>query len=229
MAFKLDPGVTVNHYQAAFLELCIELDILKFGEFTLKSGRESPYFFNAGLFYSGLSLDALGNAYAHTLADSELDFDLLFGPAYKGITLACATAIACSRHFDKDLPIAYDRKEAKDHGEGGQMVGAPVRGKRVVIIDDVISSGTSIRLAAEQLDAAGATLVGVVLALDRQERGFTEESASAEIQRRYKVPVFSILSLDTLIEYLSEDPNHEKRRKQIVQYRALYGTNAQPL
>ncbi len=218
----------MNHYQAAFLELCVELEILKFGQFTLKSGRESPYFFNAGLFYSGVSLDALGNAYAHCLADSELEFDLLFGPAYKGITLACATAIACSRHFGRDFPIAYDRKEVKDHGEGGQMVGAPLSGKRVIIIDDVISSGTSIRLAAEQLEQAGATLVGVALALDRQERGLTEESASAEIQRRYNVPVVSILSLDTLIEYLSDDPASEKRRKQIVQYRALYGTNVHP-
>ncbi|MEM7706050.1 MAG: orotate phosphoribosyltransferase [Pseudomonadota bacterium] len=218
----------MKNYQAAFLELCVELEILKFGQFTLKSGRESPYFFNAGLFYTGLSLDALGNAYAHTLADSELDFDLLFGPAYKGITLACATAIACSRHFGMDVPIAYDRKEVKDHGEGGQMVGAPLAGKRVVIIDDVISSGTSIRLAAEQIDAAGATLAGVALALDRQERGLTEESASAEIVRRYEVPVISILSLDTLIEYLGRTRGAEKRRKQIVQYRALYGTNADP-
>ncbi|MEM9530353.1 MAG: orotate phosphoribosyltransferase [Pseudomonadota bacterium] len=213
----------MQNYQAAFLELCVELNILRFGKFTLKSGRESPYFFNAGLFYTGLSLDALGSAYAHTLADSEIDFDLLFGPAYKGITLASATAMAYSRQFGRNVPFAYDRKEEKDHGEGGKLVGAPLEG-RVIIVDDVISSGTSIRLAAEQIVNAGATLAGVALALDRQERGFTDDSASDEIRRRYGVPVISILSLETLIEYLSKSPENEKWRKAVVQYRALYGS-----
>ncbi|MDJ0655556.1 MAG: orotate phosphoribosyltransferase [Xanthomonadales bacterium] len=209
-------------FQTQFLELCLQLEILRFGEFTLKSGRESPYFFNTGLFNSGDSLRRLGEFYAAALQDSGLDYDLLFGPAYKGISLSAATAIGLASRHQLDVPFAFNRKEVKDHGEGGALVGAPLTG-RVIIVDDVISSGTSIREAAEIIQAHGAELAGVVIAMDRQERGFSEESASGEIERKLGVPVVSIINLDSLIEYLGQDPSSEQVRKKVVQYRAVYG------
>lgn len=215
----------MKDYQRQFLDLCVRQQILRFGDFTLKSGRRSPYFFNAGRFNSGGSLKPLGEAYAHCLVASGLHFDLLFGPAYKGITLAATTAVAMAAHHDRDLPFCYDRKEVKDHGEGGRLVGAPLEG-RVVIIDDVISSGTSIRAAAELIADCGAELTGVALALDREERGFGERAASDEIRERLGVPVVSIINLQTLIDYLAAHPDLKSHRKRIVQYRAEYGVSA---
>ncbi len=217
----------MKQFQREFVDLCLERQILQFGEFKLKSGRESPYFFDAGRFNSGTALRLLGKYYAAALIDSGVEFDMLFGPAYKGIALAAAIAIAFSRDHDRDLCYAHDRKEAKAHGEGGTLVGGPLRG-RVLVVDDVVSSGTSIRAAADLIAGASCEFAGVAIALDRQERGFSDETACEEIQRRYQVPVISIISLDTLIAFSSGDPAMEQTRKRIVQYRAVYGVARAP-
>jgi len=198
----------VKDYKQKFLDYVIDRQILRFGEFTLKSGRKSPYFFNAGLFNTGSALSLIGKSYAACIAESNLDFDVMFGPAYKGIPLASASAIALSEHFQRDVPYCFNRKEAKDHGEGGTMVGAPLKG-RVLVVDDVITAGTAIREVMAIIDAAGATAAGIVVALDRQERGQGELSAIGEISRDYKVPVFSIISLDQIIHYLGLKGNSE--------------------
>ncbi len=217
----------MKRFQREFVDLCLERGILQFGEFKLKSGRESPYFFDAGRFNSGTALRLLGHYYAAALIDSGIEFDFLFGPAYKGIALAASVAIAYSRDHQRDLKYAYDRKEDKGHGEGGTLVGGPLEG-RVLVVDDVVSSGSSVRGAADLIAAAGAEFAGVAIALDRQERGFTEESATEEIQRRYGVPVVSIIALNTLIQFLGSDPQLEQMRKRIVQYRAVYGVARGP-
>ena len=183
--------------------------VLRFGDFTLKSGRTSPYFFNAGLINDGGSLARLGAGYAQAIVDSGTSFDMLFGPAYKGIPLATATAVAFAEHHRRNVPIAYNRKETKQHGEGGGLVGAPLEG-RVLIVDDVITAGTAIRESLSLIRSAGATPAGVVLALDRQERGQGPLSAVQEIQAAYSIPVIRIITLDHLIEYLEAREQSEE-------------------
>jgi orotate phosphoribosyltransferase len=210
-------------YQAAFLELCLELDVLRFGQFTLKSGRESPYFFNAGLFNTGASLKRLGEFYAEAIIDSDLVFDMLFGPAYKGIPLAAAISIAFAQHHQRDIPYAYNRKEVKDHGEGGELVGAPLAG-RVLVVDDVISAGTSVRESAGLIEFAGAEFAGVAIALDRQERGQTERSAVEEVIARFGIEVVSVVGLNTLIEFLARREGFQATRERVLEYRAAHGS-----
>jgi orotate phosphoribosyltransferase len=190
-------------YQSEFIDLCVQLGVLKFGHFKLKSGRESPYFFNAGLFNSGASISAVGRAYAAALAASPLKFDMLFGPAYKGIPLVTITAAALAERHGRNLPFAFNRKEAKDHGEGGNIVGSALKG-RVLIVDDVITAGTAIRESIDIIAKAGATPAGVLLALDRQERGADSQfSAVQEVQNQHAIPVISVLTLDDLMEHIS--------------------------
>lgn len=191
----------MHSYQTEFIELARQYDVLKFGEFTLKSGRISPYFFNAGAFDSGAALAALGRCYARCIVDAGVEFDVLLGPAYKGIPLAAATAVALADAHGRDVPFAYNRKEAKAHGEGGNLVGAPLAG-RVLVIDDVITAGTAVREVIGLIEAAGAALAGVVIGLDRQERGSGELSAVQEVERTSGAPVFGIITLADLIEYL---------------------------
>ena len=181
-------------YQIEFINLARQHDVLKFGEFTLKSGRISPYFFNAGAFACGEALAALGRCYARRIVDSGLQFDILLGPAYKGIPLATATAIALADNHDINVPFAYNRKEAKSHGEGGVLVGAPLQG-RVLVIDDVITAGTAVREVIAMIEAAGARLAGVAVGLNRQERGEGERSAIQEVEEEYGVPVLSIIDM----------------------------------
>jgi orotate phosphoribosyltransferase len=190
-------------YQSEFIDLCVQLGVLKFGHFKLKSGRESPYFFNAGLFNSGTSISAVGRAYAAAVAASPLKFDMLFGPAYKGIPLVTITAAALAERHGRNLPFAFNRKEAKDHGEGGNIVGSPLNG-RVLIVDDVITAGTAIRESIDTIVKAGATPAGVLLALDRQERAVDSQfSAVQEVQNQHAIPVISVLTLSDLMEHIS--------------------------
>ena len=211
-------------YQREFIEFAISQNVLKFGEFTLKSGRVSPYFFNAGLFNSGQALAKLGRFYAAALIQANVDFDVLFGPAYKGIPLATTTAVALFDHHNCDTPYVFNRKEAKSHGEGGTLVGAPLAGN-VMIIDDVITAGTAIREVMDIIQAANATPAGVLIALDRQERGKGELSAIQEVERDFNMPVISIVSLDDIMVYLAEQKSPEfAHYLQAVQtYRAQYG------
>ena len=212
----------MHDYQREFIRFAIASDVLRFGSFTLKSGRDSPYFFNAGLFASGAALARLGRYYAAAIVDSGIGFDMLFGPAYKGIPLASATAVALADHHDRDLPYAFNRKEAKDHGEGGVIVGAPLAG-RVLIIDDVISAGTSVRASLELIEAAGAQAAGVAIALDRQERGTGALSAVQQVESEYGLPVAAIVRLDQLVEYLAEDAAMTASLAAIQAYREHYG------
>jgi orotate phosphoribosyltransferase len=213
----------MHDYQREFLDFAIDRGVLRFGEFTLKSGRTSPYFFNAGLFNSGHALARLGRYYAQAIVASGIGFDMLFGPAYKGIPLAATTAIALADQHDLDLPWCFNRKEAKDHGEGGNTVGATLTG-RVLIIDDVITAGTAIGESVALLRAYKAQAAGVVIALDRQERGQGELSAIQEVERLYSMPVLSIVALNDLLEYLRERPNYSQPLAAIRAYRARYGT-----
>ena len=212
----------MQDYQQAFLEFAIEAGVLRFGEFTLKSGRISPYFFNAGLFNTGRHLARLGRFYAQAIVDSGRDFDVLFGPAYKGIPLAAATGIALADHHERDLPWCFNRKEAKDHGEGGNLVGAPLQG-RVLIVDDVITAGTAIRESVDLIQAAGATPAGVVIALDRQERGRGERSAIQEVEQDLGLPVTSIVTLSDLQTWLEGGAGNADTLERIRAYRAEYG------
>jgi orotate phosphoribosyltransferase len=191
----------MHDYKQAFIDLALARGALRFGRFTLKSGRESPYFFNAGLFNTGAALAALGACYADAVAAAGLEFDVLFGPAYKGIPLATATAVALAERHGRDVPWVFNRKEAKDHGEGGSLVGAPLAG-RILIVDDVITAGTAIRESIGIIRAAGAAACGVLLALDRQERGRGERSAVQEVEMEFGLPVTSIISLADLLEDL---------------------------
>ncbi|HTX25360.1 MAG TPA: orotate phosphoribosyltransferase [Steroidobacteraceae bacterium] len=217
----------MTDYQIAFIELALARGALRFGRFKLKSGRESPYFFNAGLFSDGAAVAALGRSYASALVRSDLAFDMLFGPAYKGIPLVTATAIALAEHHGRSVPFAYNRKESKAHGEGGTLVGAPLSG-RVVIVDDVISDGAAKREAIELIRAAGGEPAGVLLALDRQERGEGERSAVEEMQARYGLSCVSIVTLDELIEALSRPssgaiPISAEQLTSLRSYRDHYG------
>jgi orotate phosphoribosyltransferase len=207
-------------YQRDFIDLAVSREALLFGEFKLKSGRMSPYFFNAGRFCDGASLNRLGSCYADAVVASGIQFDFLFGPAYKGIPLAVATAMALAQRHDRPTPWCFNRKEAKDHGEGGTLVGAPAAG-RVLIVDDVITAGTAIRDAAAILRNAGATLAGVILGLDRRERGQGARSATQEVAEELDIPVMSIIAIDHIIEYL--DTAAPARAAALCDYRSTYG------
>ncbi|EEF81373.1 Orotate phosphoribosyltransferase [Methylophaga thiooxydans] len=209
-------------YQKEFIEFALETGVLRFGSFTLKSGRQSPYFFNSGLFNSGASLAKLGRFYAQTIAESEVEFDVLFGPAYKGIPLASTTVVALADQQQRDVPYVFNRKEKKDHGEGGQLVGAELKGK-VLIIDDVISAGTSVRESVDIIRAAGAEPAGVIIALDRQERGQGELSAIQEVQAEHNIPVLSIISLNDLLGYLQNSDELAEFLPAVQAYREQYG------
>ncbi|MGB0712080.1 MAG: orotate phosphoribosyltransferase [Gammaproteobacteria bacterium] len=209
-------------YKKEFLEFALGRDVLRFGEFTLKSGRISPYFFNAGLFNTGESLARLGRYYADAIVASGLEWDMLYGPAYKGIPLASAIAIALSDHHGRDVPYAFNRKEAKDHGEGGTIVGAPIAG-RVLIVDDVISAGTSVRESIDLINAHGGTPAGVAIALDRQERGQGETSAVQEVEGRFGLQVIHIAAMVDLIEFLEQRPGGEADLERVRAYRDTYG------
>ena len=190
-------------YQSEFIDLCVQLGVLQFGSFTLKSGRESPYFFNAGLLNTGAAIAAVGRAYAATLAASDLEFDMLFGPAYKGIPLVTITAAALAERHARNVSFAFNRKEVKDHGEGGKIVGGPLKG-RVLIVDDVITAGTAIRESIDIIQGAGAVPAGVLLALDRQERAPDSNlSAVQEVRSQYKIPVISVVNLADLMQHVS--------------------------
>lgn len=212
----------MQSYQREFLDFAIAEGVLRFGEFKLKSGRMSPYFFNTGLFNSGKSLARLGQFYAQAILDSGLPFDMLFGPSYKGIPLAVATAIAFAEHYGRDVPYAFNRKEAKTYAEGGIVVGHALEG-RVLIIDDVISSGLSVQESVNIIGAAGASPAGVAIALDRKERGHGTVSAVREVQNMHGLRVVSIITLDTVVEYLAERPAARGDVEAIAAYRARYG------
>ena len=213
----------MQDYKQAFIALALARGALKFGSFTLKSGRESPYFFNAGLFNTGAALAELGDCYADTIAAAGLEFDVLFGPAYKGIPLATATAVALAARHDRDVPWVFNRKEAKDHGEGGNLVGAPLAG-RVLVIDDVITAGTAIRESIDIIHAAGGEPCGVVLALDRQERGRGERSAVQEVEQDLGLPVTSIITLaDLLADFDARKDADPAQRAALQDYRRRYG------
>lgn len=209
-------------YKTQFIEFAMARGALKFGEFTLKSGRQSPYFFNAGTFNSGAALAALGRYYADAIVASGLQFDMLFGPAYKGIPLVAAVAVALAEHHDRDLPWAFNRKEAKDHGEGGWLVGAPLAG-RVLVIDDVITAGTAIREVATLFSRTEAKMAAVLVALDRQEKGQGALSAIQEVEQVLGVPVRSIVGLSDIIQYLGEQPSQEQQLARMQDYRRQYG------
>jgi orotate phosphoribosyltransferase len=211
------------NFRADFIRFAVAQKVLCFGEFQTKAGRLSPYFFNAGLFNDGASLLKLTQFYAQAIAAAEVPFDMLFGPAYKGIPLAAGTAIALAQQ-DRNVPYAYNRKEAKDHGEGGTIVGAKLQG-RVLIIDDVISAGTSVRESIELIVAAGATPCGVVIALDRMERGLTDLSAAQEVSQRYTIPVISIATLTDLLAVLHDEPALQAHLPATQTYRNHYGVH----
>ncbi len=209
-------------FQQEFIEFALSRQVLKFGSFTLKSGRTSPYFFNAGLFNTGGDLAKLGRFYAAALMDAGIDFDVLFGPAYKGIPIATTTAVALAEHHDRDVPYCFNRKEAKTHGEGGSLVGSPLKG-RIMLVDDVITAGTAIRESMEIIQAQGAALAGVLIALDRQERGKGELSAIQEVERDFGTKVVSIIGLKDLIQYLEGKPEMAAHLDAVKAYRTEFG------
>jgi len=213
----------MQDYQKAFIEFAIEQGVLKFGEFELKSGRISPYFFNAGLFNSGKAMATLAKSYAAAIVNSGVEMDVLFGPAYKGIPLSATTAMSLSQEYDRDTPYTYNRKEKKAHGEGGTLVGAPLQGN-VLIIDDVITAGTAIREVMSLLEEHdGAQPAGVIIALDRQEKGKGELSAIQEVERDYGIPVISIVKLEQVMQYVSEKSEFKQHFDAIKAYREQYG------
>jgi len=212
----------MNEQRREFIDFTLACEVLRFGDFTLKSGRRSPYFFNAGRFDTGARLGRLGDFYARAAIDSGVGFDMVFGPAYKGVPLACALAIALAANHGLDVPYSFNRKEIKDHGEGGIIAGAPLAGW-VLVVDDVISAGTSVAESMRLIEAAGARPAGVLIALDRQERGSGERSAVQEVAQRHGVPVVSIVALADLVEYLRDAPGREADLQRIERYRAEYG------
>lgn len=208
-------------YQKQFIEYALQCGVLKFGEFQLKSGRISPYFFNTGLFNTGAQLDRLGQFYAQALLNAGVEIDVLYGPAYKGIPLVSTTSIAYAR-MQRDIPFAFNRKESKDHGEGGVLVGAPLRGK-VWILDDVITAGTSVRESVDIIRAAGATPAGVIIALDRQEKGQNQWSAVQEVSAQFDIQVIAIISLADIIDFIEQDSHFSDKLVAIRAYRLQYG------
>ncbi|MBB1327730.1 orotate phosphoribosyltransferase [Pseudoalteromonas sp. SR45-1] len=212
----------MKDYQKEFIEFALEKQVLKFGEFTLKSGRTSPYFFNAGLFNTGRDLARLGRFYASALEDSAIEYDVLFGPAYKGIPIATTTAVALADHHDKDVPYCFNRKEKKAHGEGGTLVGSELNGK-IMLVDDVITAGTAIRESMEIIAQNGADLSGVLIALDRQEKGKAELSAIQEVERDFNTKVISIVKLADLICYLDSQGTMDEHLASVKAYRDQYG------
>lgn len=213
----------MKDYKKQFFQLALDKGILRFGQFTLKSGRVSPYFFNAGGFDDGQSLAVLASCYAAAIVESGLQFDMLFGPAYKGIPLAAATVVALHQQQQVNYPYAYNRKEAKDHGEGGVIVGAPLQG-RVLIIDDVISAGTSVRESIDIIRTAGAQPAAVAIALDRQEKGQAERSAAQEVQDEFSIPCMAIAGLDDLLQFLQSQSATDIDLQALRNYRQTYGT-----
>jgi orotate phosphoribosyltransferase len=211
-------------YQQQFIEFALATGVLRFGSFTLKSGRTSPYFFNSGLFNTGASLARLGRFYAQAISESSLDYDVLFGPAYKGIPLASTTVIALADNHQRDVPYVFNRKEKKDHGEGGQLVGAELQGK-VLIIDDVISAGTSVRESVAIIKQANAVPAGVIIALDRQERGQDSRSAIQEVEAEHRIPVVSIIGLNDLLTFLQNNAELAQYLPAVQAYRQQYGVD----
>ncbi|MBX6393817.1 MAG: orotate phosphoribosyltransferase [Burkholderiales bacterium] len=211
----------MTEFRQDFIRFCIDCGVLRFGSFVTKSGRTTPYFFNAGLFNTGARLDRLAEFYAKAILSSGVAFDMLFGPAYKGIALAAGTAMQLAR-MGRDVPYAFNRKEVKDHGEGGSIIGAPLQG-RVLVIDDVMTAGTAVREAAAILEAHGAQLAGVAISLDRMERGTGDKSAVQEVEERYGVPVIAIATADDLLDYLKNEPEFAKYLQAISEYRRHYG------
>ncbi len=212
----------MQKYQLEFIEFAIAQKVLCFGDFNLKSGRQSPYFFNSGLFSDGRSLSRLGRFYASAIQAANIKYNMLFGPAYKGIPLASAVAMALAEDHNINVPYCFNRKEVKDHGEGGTTFGAPLHGE-TLIIDDVISAGTSVNLSVEIIKQAGATTAGVAIALDRQERGEGELSAVQEVEQRHQISVIRIITLENLIEYLEKIPSMSENLGRIRQYQESYG------
>lgn len=215
----------MHAYKKEFIDLSLELGVLRFGEFTLKSGRVSPYFFDAGLFNTGYAAAKLGRFYATAVAESDIDFDMIFGPAYKGIPLVALTAAALAEHHGIDVPYAFNRKEAKAHGERGSIVGAALQGK-VLIIDDVITAGTAVREAYQIIVGAGAEIAGLLISLDRQERGQTSLSAVQELRASLAIPIVSIVQLGDLVETLEESKDYAEYLEPILTYRRKYGVIA---
>ena len=213
----------MKSYKSEFIEFALNRQALKFGEFTLKSGRKSPYFFNAGLFNTGKDLALLGRFYAAALMDANLKYDVIFGPAYKGIPIVSSTVVALSEHHNVDVPYCFNRKEAKDHGEGGNLVGSSIHQQRVMLVDDVITAGTAIRESMRILEDNQSKLAGVLICLDRQEKGRGELSAIQEIKQTYNCDVISIITLDDLIQYLYRDPSRKDQVIQVEAYRSEYG------
>jgi orotate phosphoribosyltransferase len=220
--FYMHSGSMMSDFRREFIEFAIRQNVLRFGEYITKAGRTSPYFFNAGLFYDGVSVQQLATFYAQAVQAAGIEFDVLFGPAYKGIVLASATAMALSQH-GRNVPFCFNRKEAKDHGEKGALIGAPLQG-RVLIIDDVISAGTSVRESMRLIKEAGAQAAGVLIALNRMERGQQDLSAVEEVEQQYAIPVISIASLDDLLGYLQSQPEMQAHLPKIEAYRQQYGT-----
>lgn len=212
----------MNNYKTQFIDNALDSGALKFGQFRLKSGRLSPHFFNAGEFCQGKALAALGQCYAAAIVESGIEFDVLFGPAYKGITLAAATSIALAEQHGLDVPYCFNRKEAKSHGEGGTIVGAPLEG-RVLIIDDVITAGTAIREVMAMVEQAGAKAAGVVIGVDRKERGNGQSSAIQEVEQQFEIPVVSIIDIDDILTYLEAKADMQELVEQIKEYRKEYG------
>lgn len=212
----------LQEYQTQFIELALQKEVLKFGEFTLKSGRKSPYFFNTGLFDNGYELAQLGRFYAQTIVNHHLQFDVIFGPAYKGIPLVSTTSVALAEHHQIHTPYSFNRKEKKQHGEGGSIVGSALKGD-VLIIDDVISAGTAIRESIDIIQANGATPKAVLIALDRQEKGQGSLSAVQEVEQDYNIPVYSIIKLEDLVNYLKQSADFADFYDKVIKYREQYG------
>ncbi|WP_301098476.1 orotate phosphoribosyltransferase [Otariodibacter sp.] len=212
----------MQSYKHDFIEFCLSRNVLKFGEFTLKSGRISPYFFNAGLFYTGQDLAKLGEFYAQTIQSSSIEFDVLFGPAYKGIPIATTVAVALANQFNIDKPCCFNRKEAKDHGEGGNLIGSALQGN-ILLVDDVITAGTAIRESMEIINANKANLAGVLIALNRKEKGKGDLSAIQEVERDYQCQVFSIIDFDDLLQFIEKSPQYAPYLPKMKAYREQYG------